>query len=295
MTSRFLPTTPLALSFLLLCMTAGCNASQDQPPAPSPQHSPSETKGASGQTEPSQPHQDPKPTPVYGYKVVNTYPHDYKAFTQGLQYVDGLFYEGTGLNGESTIRKVDVKTGKPFKIQAINSQYFGEGVTFLNGKLYELTWQTHIGFVYDATTFARLRSFSYPTEGWGITNDGKQLIVSDGSPNLFFWDPETLKEIGKVTVTDQGIPIANLNELEYIKGEIYANIWQTDRIARIDPKTGKVNSWIDLSGILKPEDIPSDAQPDVLNGIAYDEKGDRLFVTGKLWPKLYEIKLVKKD
>lgn len=295
MKSRYLHLTPLALSLTLMSMTAGCSASQDQAPAPSAPNSPTEAKSTTGSSSTEQKQTETEATPVYGYKVVNTYPHDYHAFTQGLQYVDGLFYEGTGLNGQSTIRKVDVKTGKPFKVQSISDQYFGEGVTFLNGKLYELTWQTHIGFVYDASTFAKLKSFNYPTEGWGITNDGKRLIVSDGSPNLFFWDPDTLKEIGKITVTDQGAPIANLNELEYIKGEIYANIWQTDRIARIDPKTGKVNSWIDLSGLLKPEDIPADAQPDVLNGIAYDEKGDRLFVTGKLWPKLYEIKLVKKD
>lgn len=294
MNSRFLPITPFALSLLVLCTSAGCNASQDRPSSAISPSAPSVVRPSSRAPSTDTPKPAIEPTPVYTYKIVNIFPHDCHAFTQGLQYVDGLFYEGTGLMGGSSLRKVDIKSGKPFKTLPIDNQYFGEGITFLNGKIYQLTWQSHIGFVYEANTFRRLKSFTYPTEGWGITHDGKKLIMSDGSATLYFWDPETLKEIGSIQVTDQGTPIANLNELEYVNGEVYANVWQTDRIARIDPKTGHVTAWIDLTGILKPEDIPADCEPDVLNGIAYDEKGDRLFVTGKQWPKLYEIKLVKK-
>lgn len=232
--------------------------------------------------------------PVYGYQVVKTFPHDPMAFTQGLVFHDGYFLEGTGLEGRSSLRKVEISTGKVLKKIDIESKYFGEGITLFKDKIYQITWQTNQAFEYDLETFKRLKSFTYSTEGWGITHDGTKLIMSDGTATLYFRDPETFKEIGKVTVKDDNGEISLLNELEYIKGEIYANIWGTNTIARIDPKTGKVVGWIDLTGLLKPEDMKPGHQVDVLNGIAYDEKADRLFVTGKLWPKVYEIKLVKK-
>jgi len=230
-------------------------------------------------------------TPVYGYRIVNVYPHDRKAFTQGLIFAeDGFLYEGTGLYGESSLRKVELETGKVFKIHHLPPQFFGEGITLWKDKLIQLTWREKTGFVYDKESFRLLREFSYATEGWGITHDGKRLIMSDGTATLYFLDPNTFEVIGQIEVKDKGMPIANLNELEYVKGEIYANVWLTDRIARISPDTGQVMAWIDLKGLLSEEDR---AQPiDVLNGIAYDAKRDRIFVTGKLWPKLFEIELV---
>ncbi|OQY21519.1 MAG: glutamine cyclotransferase [Anaerolineaceae bacterium 4572_32.1] len=227
---------------------------------------------------------------IYGYKIINTYPHDRNAFTQGLIFQDGIFYEGTGLRGRSTLRKVELESGQILQIGALPDQLFGEGVTVFEDKIFQLTWQSNIGFVYDKNSFELLRTFNYPTEGWGITHDGKQLIMSDGTPTLHFWDPETLEEIGHIQVYDDDGPVTRLNELEYIHGEIYANVWQTDRIARIDPQTGQVTGWINLQGLLSQEDR---SQPvDVLNGIAYDAENDRLFVTGKLWPKLFEIELI---
>ena len=228
----------------------------------------------------------------YGYEVVHSYPHDPSAYTQGLFFLNGVLYEGTGLNGRSSIRKVKLETGEILQRREVPEQYFGEGIVNWNGRLVEITWQSETGFVYDLNSFEPRSQFSYPGEGWGLTQDGKRLIMSDGSPELRFWDPETLRETGRVTVTDQGRPVPRLNELEWIKGEVFANVYQTDRIARIDPSSGKVAGWIDLAGILGPADR---VQPvDVLNGIAYDARGDRLFVTGKLWPKLFEIRLVKK-
>jgi len=231
-------------------------------------------------------------TPQYTYRVVHVYPHDRSAFTQGLEYRAGYLYEGTGLEGRSSLRKVKLETGQVVQKIDVDPQYFGEGITVLNQQIMELTWRSGIGFVYDQSTFRRLRSFNYPGEGWGLTNDGQQIFMSDGSADIRCWAPGTLQEKRRVTVRDHGLPIMNLNELEYVKGEIYANVWQTDRIARISPADGKVLGWIDLSGLLTSEDR---AEPvDVLNGIAYDVLGDRLFVTGKLWPKLFEIKVVPK-
>ena len=227
---------------------------------------------------------------VDGYKVIHVYPHDTSAFTQGLIYLDGFLYEGTGLKGKSEIRMVDLETGKVLQHYNLPNRYFGEGLTNWGSTLVELTWQAHEGFVYDRFSFRLLRTFNYPGEGWGLTHDQRSLILSDGTPNLRFLDPKTFKEIRRVRVTDGGEPIENLNELEYIHGEIYANIWNTNRIARIAPQTGKVLSWIDLTGILPRQEMENDNA--VLNGIAYDEKGGRLFVTGKLWPKLFEIKVV---
>lgn len=226
----------------------------------------------------------------YGYRIVNTYPHDPHAFTQGLIYHEGVLYEGTGLRGRSSIRKVVLETGEVLQTREIDEQFFGEGITLWNDQIIELTWQSHKGFVYDRETFEFQRAFSYPTEGWGITHDGSKLIMSDGTENLYFLDPTTFEEIGRVQVKDGGQPVVHLNELEYINGEVFANVWQTNRVARISPETGRVLGWIDLAGLLNAKD--RNGQADVLNGIAYDSEGQRLFVTGKLWPKLFEIELV---
>jgi len=220
------------------------------------------------------------------------YPHDRLAFTQGLEYRDGFLYEGTGMPGRSSVRKVDLNTGRVIQKYDLPQPFFGEGITIVNQQLLELTWQSQTGFVYDRSSLRVLRSFNYPGEGWGLTNDGKQIYMSDGSADIRVWDASTLKEVRRITVKDGGRPVTQLNELEWVRGEIFANVWQTDRIARISPVDGKVLGWIDLTGILPKSERPeADA---VLNGIAYDAAGDRLFVTGKLWPTLFEIKLVPK-
>lgn len=228
---------------------------------------------------------------VQSYQVVRSFPHDPDAFTQGMIFQDGFLYEGTGLNGRSSIRKVELATGKVLRKRDLAPEFFGEGLTAWRGRLVQLTWQSQTGFVYDRASFRPLSHFSYPGEGWGLTHDGRRLILSDGTPQLRFLDPVTFAEQARVTVTDEGRPLPFLNELEHVRGEVYANIWPTNRIARIDPKTGKVKGWIDLTGLLNPADQGGRAV-DVLNGIAYDARGDRLFVTGKLWPRLFEIKLV---
>lgn len=227
--------------------------------------------------------------PIYGYHVVNTYPHDPEAFTQGLIWQDGIFYEGTGLRGQSTVRKVDPESGEVLQRVELPDEYFGEGITILGDKLYQLTWQSQTGFIYDAESLELLDEFSYPTEGWGITHDGERLIMSDGSNTLYFWDPETLETVGQISVTYQGNAVSRLNELEYIDGSIYANVWQTDQIVIIDPDTGDVTGVIDLTWLLS-DDVRTGGE-DVLNGIAYDAENERLFVTGKLWPQLFEIDL----
>jgi len=242
----------------------------------------------------TQPHMVAQPldmtaaTPVYGYRVLATYPHDASAFTEGLVYYHGDFYESAGLYGRSSLRKVDLETGQTVQRLALSDSYFGEGVTLFNDKLYQLTWQAHVGFVYDRASFNLLATFQYPTEGWGLTHNDQELIMSDGTPTLHFLDPDTLQELRQVTVRDENGPVWQLNELEYIGGEIFANIWHADRIARIDPETGRVLAWIDLTGLLPATDRPG---ADVLNGIAWDEAGGRLFVTGKFWPKLFQIEL----
>jgi glutamine cyclotransferase len=229
--------------------------------------------------------------PVYRYKVVRTYPHDRQAFTQGLVHLNGFLYEGTGQNGQSGIRKVRLETGEVLQIRHLDAKYFGEGIAIWKNSLVQLTWQHGIGFVYDRDTFEPKRTFTYTGEGWGLTHDGTRLIMSDGSTTgtLRFLNPDTLRESGTLTVRDGKTPVAHLNELEFVKGEIYANVWQSQRIARIAPKTGRITAWIDLTGLLDPREASG---TDVLNGIAYDEAGDRLFVTGKLWPKIFEIQLV---
>jgi len=231
-------------------------------------------------------------SPQYTYRIVNTYPHDPDAFTQGLVYLDGQLYEGTGLYGASSLRRVDLQTGQVLQRYDLSGEYFGEGIAVLNDKIYQLTWQSQVGFVYDRITFNRLAQFTYPTEGWGLTHDGRRLIMSDGSAKLYFLDPQTLARLGEITVHDGETEIVRLNELEYINGEVWANVWQTDWIARIDPQTGQVLGWIDLSGLLGPEDRTRPV--DVLNGIAYDAERGRIFVTGKWWPRLFEIEIVEK-
>ncbi len=228
--------------------------------------------------------------PVFGYKVIKVFPHDPEAFTQGLVFHKGVLYEGTGLPGKSSLRKVDPETGRILKLARLPGQLFGEGITLWEDKIIQLTWKSRIGLVYDRETFRWLRKFSYFSEGWGITQDGKQLIMSDGTSFLYFWDPHSFKEIKRIQVLDRGIPITMLNELEYIKGEIFANVYLTDRIVRISPETGQVTGWIDLQGLLSAKDRTG--KEDVLNGIAYDARKDRIFVTGKYWPKLFEIRLV---
>ena len=228
--------------------------------------------------------------PVYTYNIVNIYPHDPGAFTQGLVFENGVLYEGTGGFGNSTLRRVELETGAILQIRELSAQFFGEGITIYGNKIIQLTWQSNIGFVYDKNSFELLQGFNYSTEGWGITHDGERLIMSDGTSTLHFLDPETFEEIGQLEVFDNDGPVIRLNELEYIQGEIYANVWQTDRIARIAPETGQVIGWVELGGLLTTEDRLEPV--DVLNGIAYDANTDRLFVTGKLWPKLFEIELI---
>lgn len=241
--------------------------------------------------------------PVYGYTVVNAYPHDRDAFTEGLFYLDGFLYEGTGLEeGRSSIRKVKLETGEVVQRHDIDRNLFGEGIVTWGSELFELTYQSGLGFVYDRNTFALKRTFRYTGEGWALTKDAHGLIMSDGTDQLRFLDPATLKERRprlKVTAAskpfrDEGLPgtsLRNVNELEYVKGEILSNVWQQDYIARINPETGKVTGWVDMRGLLTQRES---AGVDVLNGIAYDEQRDRLFVTGKLWPKVFEIKITPK-
>lgn len=226
---------------------------------------------------------------TYSYRVVNTYPHDPSAFTQGLIYRDGYLYESTGISGRSSVRKVDLMSGRVLQQYALLSAYFGEGLTDWGPNLIQVTYQSQTGFLYDRATLTLKNSFVYTGEGWGLTHDRTRLILSDGSPTLRFLDPVTFMDKGSVTVRDRGQPVRDLNELEFVRDEIYANVWHTDRIARISPSTGDVLGWIDLRNILKPP--PSDPEA-VLNGIAYDSAKDRLFVTGKLWPKLFEIRVV---
>jgi glutamine cyclotransferase len=225
------------------------------------------------------------------YQIVHIYPHVSKAFTQGLIYVDGHLYESTGINGTSSIRMEDLSTGRVLQRYDLPAQYFGEGLTAWGSDLIQLTWKAHKGFVYDRFSFSLLRTFQYEGEGWGLTHDNKQLIMSDGTSYLRFLDPNSFRVTKRIHVTDEtGHPVQNLNELEYIHGEIYANIWQTNKIVRISPRTGRVIGWIDLSGIIDNGELESSDA--VLNGIAYDPTGARLFVTGKLWPKLFEIRVV---
>ncbi|MEE9512888.1 MAG: glutaminyl-peptide cyclotransferase, partial [Anaerolineales bacterium] len=239
--------------------------------------------------QPPAPSAPPVSPPKYTFRIVNTYPHDPEAFTQGLAFDDGYLYEGTGLRGQSTLRKVDLTTGESVQSLTLDPNLFGEGITLFNGSIFQLTLTSGIGFVYDPDSFSKLGEFGYTPEGWGLTHDGRQLIMSDGSAELRFLNLETFEEVARITVTDRGQPVQWLNELEYVEGEVYANIWQSDVIARISPDTGEVLGWIELSGLLADEPGAG-----ILNGIAYDIETGRLFVTGKNWPSLFEIELIGK-
>jgi len=233
-----------------------------------------------------------KTVPVYTYIIINKVPHDFNAYTQGLVYCDGFLYESTGRRGQSSLRKVNPNDGAVIALHSLADEFFGEGITILDDKIYQLTWQSYTGFIYDKSTFLLMQEFFYNTEGWGITHNGKELIISDGTSSLFFFDPVTFEILREIDVTDENGPVEDLNELEYVNGEIFANILYSYKIARIDPLNGKVVGYIDLTGILSNEKI--DYPIDVMNGIAYDLETDRLFITGKLWPHVFEIRLIKK-
>ncbi len=257
-------------------------------PTPAPTTSPNSLLAPA--TTPSSPPTStatPSSPPRYTVRIVNTYPHDPGAFTQGLVFANGILFEGTGLRGQSTLRKVDLTSGEVTQSLALDPELFGEGITLFNGRIFQITLTSGIGFIYDPQSFSKQGEFSYTPEGWGLTHDGRQLIMSDGSAELRFLDPDSLQETSRITVVDRGQPVQWLNELEYVEGEIYANVWQSDVIARISPDTGEVMGWIDLSGLIGDE-----TQAGILNGIAYDSETGRLFVTGKNWPSLFEIELV---
>jgi glutamine cyclotransferase len=271
-------TTQIMLATVIAMALSACQPNNATPPT-----------AATNPTPPPADQPPPQPDiPTFGYKIVNTFPHDPQAFTQGLEFHDGYLYEGTGLKGKSSLRRVELRTGRILQIHRLPSEYFGEGITILGDKLYQLTWQNGVCFVYDRRAFRQITQFRYDGEGWGLTNDGKHLIMSDGSEVITFRAPDTFAEVRRITVRAQGKPVKNLNELEYIEGEIWANIWYSDIIARIDPSTGIVKAWVDLEGLPVPNrDIEA-----VLNGIAYDRQNKRIFVTGKNWSKLFEIELV---
>lgn len=225
----------------------------------------------------------------FGYQIVNIWPHDPNAFTQGLAFADGKLFESTGQEGRSSLRNVELETGRVLQKIEVPPPYFAEGIAFLNGKIYQLTWQHQLGLIYDAQQLNQLGQFKYEGEGWGLTTDGRSLIMSDGTNQIKFLDPDSFRVTKTIAVVDGETPIEQLNELEYVNGEIYANIWHDQRIVTINPQTGRVTGWINLTGLLQPGDV--DDEEAVLNGIAYDRATDRLFVTGKLWPRLFEIKL----
>jgi len=231
--------------------------------------------------------------PVYDYEIVDSFPHDPTAFTQGLFYLDGNLYESTGRRGASSIRKIALETGDVLLKRDVEPAFFGEGIVNWGDRIFALTWRAQTGFIYDLETFEKIAEFNYAGEGWGLTQNGRQLIMSDGTSELRLLDPETLSETGRINVTYNGKTVPNLNELEWVNGEIYANVWKTNLIARIDPTSGEVVGWIDLRGLADAaQTAPDDGN--VLNGIAYDAENDRLFVTGKYWPKLFEIRLSKR-
>ena len=231
-------------------------------------------------------------TPVYTFEIVRSFPHDRAAFTQGLAYRDGFLYEGTGLQGRSSLRKVRIETGEVVQHAELAQEFFGEGITIVGNEIIQLTWQSQTGFIYNLSDFRLLRRFSYSGEGWGLTTNGREIFMSDGTPEIRVLEPGTLAEKRRFTVRDGNTAIDQLNELEFVNGEIFANVWQTDRIARISPQNGKVVGWIDLKGLLSP--VYHLEPGAVLNGIAYDSAGKRLFVTGKLWPSIFEIRLIPK-
>ena len=276
-------TTGLLLWPFLLLLAAcggsgGSPASAAAPPEPPPAPAPPP---------------EPAPPEVFGYRVVREFPHDPRAFTQGLFFHDGFLYESTGLRGESTLRRVELETGEVLEQRELLPQFFGEGAALAGDFIFQLTWEAEIGFVYTREPFRLVREFRYSGEGWGLTFDGEHLVMSDGTDELRFWDPQTLREVRRVPVTADGEPLPRLNELEWIDGEIWANLWTEDRIARIDPDTGEVTAFVDLTGILPGALRRQYPELDVLNGIAWDRENGRIFVTGKKWPKLFEIELVE--
>jgi glutaminyl-peptide cyclotransferase len=278
----------LALLLFLTLPACGDDAVRNSstPARPVNAAAPASAPGANAQDAPQQ-------VPVYSYEVVASYPHDTAAYTQGLVFRDGLLYESTGQYDKSTLRRVELKKGKVKKKIEVPGQYFAEGMTILNDKIYQVTWQSEKGFIYDLKDFKLEREFTYQGEGWGLTNDGQFLILSDGTNQLRFLEPQTFQVTRTVSVFDDKQPLGNLNELEYIRGEIYANVWKTDRIVRLDPQTGRILAWVDLTG-LRPEETLNNGE-NVLNGIAFDEEHDRLYVTGKRWPKIFEIRLKKAE
>jgi glutamine cyclotransferase len=274
------------LSVLFLPFVAGCSGDEAVPPAPTLTPTPTPTSVPVPPAEP-----DPiQATPLYTVEVVAVYPHDPGAWTQGLVYVEDEFYEGTGLWGGSSLRRVDPQTGIASKLVRLPSELFGEGITVLDDRVFQLTWKAGRAFMYDLHTFDVLKEFAYDTEGWGLTHDGTELIMSDGSATLYYRDPQTFEVTGRISVHDENGPVAMLNELEFVEGTIFANVWLTDRIAMIDPETGVVKGWVDAQGLLEPSDVDKGA--DVLNGIAYDASQGLLFLTGKLWPKIFAVRLV---
>ncbi|MBM2831829.1 MAG: Glutamine cyclotransferase [Dehalococcoidia bacterium] len=280
----------LVASSLIGC--AGIPRPASEPPGGPPVESGSPPTVQPEESRPSPPPAGREPVGLYTYEVVNAYPHDDGAYTQGLVFENGFLYEGTGLYGKSSLRKVDLKTGNILLSRDLTANHFGEGLTVYRDRIVQLTWQSKVGFVWDRNSFEPVREFPYPRDGWGITHDGSRLIASDGTSTLYFLDPETLATTGQVEVRDGDTPVDRLNELEFIDGRVFANVWVTEKIAIIDPWSGRVTGWVDLSGLLASR--PSGKPVDVMNGIAYDAVNKRLFVTGKLWPWLFEIKLVKK-
>ncbi|MDE3260998.1 MAG: glutaminyl-peptide cyclotransferase [Acidobacteriota bacterium] len=275
---------PLVLLLAACGDSQGSPASAASPPAPAPAPAPS--------PDPSLP---PEPTPpeVFGYRVVQEFPHDPRAFTQGLFFHDGFLYESTGLRGESTLRRVDLESGEVLEQRELLPQFFGEGAALAGDFIFQLTWEAEIGFVYTREPFRLVREFRYSGEGWGLTFDGEHLVMSNGTDELRFLDPDTLRQVRTLEVTADGEALPLLNELEWIEGEIWANIWTQDRIARIRPDTGEVTAFVDLTGILPGALRRQYPELDVLNGIAWDPENGRIFVTGKKWPKLFEIELVE--
>jgi len=273
------PTTSLSLSgvgcgLLLLLFSSACQSPDIGDPTPAPGNQDSSSEGPTHWT----------------YEILERYPHDSEAFTQGLLYQDGVLYESTGLYGESSIRRVDLETGAVLLQQTLDPDLFGEGLALVGNNLIQLTWQNRLGLVYDHASLALEDQFTYETEGWGITFDGTHLLVSDGTATLQWWDPITFERLQTLTVTDVDLPVDMLNELEMVNGVLFANLWLSDDIAVIDPATGLVTRWLHLEGLLSEEEK---AAANVLNGIAYDAAGDRLFVTGKLWPWLFQIQLIQ--
>jgi len=306
--------TSITLLFILTAtvLLGGCHTWGEVTSTPIPTATPSTPTSAGSPTAAASPTETGTPagdptatrdasptTPVtpgeprnYSYRIVNTYPHDPGAFTQGLDIEDGVMYEGTGLNGYSSLRRVDIETGEVLQQVNLAEEFFGEGIVVVGSLIYQITWQSQIAFVYDRETFEQVDTHTYPTEGWGLTYDGQRLVMTDGTSTLFFRDPNTFAELRRIQVRDGDQPVSRLNELEWVGGEVWANVWQTDQIVRIDPATGNVLGWIDLTGLLQPGD-QGNAVVDVLNGIAVDEATGRIYVTGKLWPVMYEIELVE--